>query len=604
MKLTFKDNYFKIGSLYRLEAIRKIRKDELFKFLTVNFIQLQDSRQLDEFKRLSAKKDYDTYFDFTGYDLLSRSIILDIEIEYLYILSSGSIWKATSSRTIKKVFEPKKAETIELGSERENTSYKKIINELDDSSQFKFLKKNNGLSLMCIPDSTFKGESVTVLIPHSEIVRHYFAASKYFIRRLFSEDLIAELATLIGSVEENKDICSIKLNSRHFLDSDAPFLARGLLEDDAMSAMREVHSHAYRYLKKSKVDGYYDNVTELPLTTNLPFVDGAKLEVIGHYVSKEDSIDKYFLIRKIQTCHHSWPFNKLNIISAETFPDRDREEYKVKIPKEQSSVEQEDIEFIVDSSSSAKEIELKVDVHQEGRFPFLDELPVEKKQEKGDSEELLYNAVGITQIEQIQESRDTSQGSLGEENYRQDNTTNPVQLESDKDAAEIKSFTDISTIFHEIELEQDDWRITALPTNRINATEPYGEFSFKGTKWSMISSRNRRGLLLKIEIIADTEAFTDEIDSFTVYCLDIEPKGSRTYGLYLFTSPKYASSVNEDELEKVIDKISKNKGKEIKKILKSKFEVVNRSNHTSVNESIKDRIIKKIYKMNKTSDNV
>ncbi|WP_201627536.1 hypothetical protein [Psychrobacter immobilis] len=593
MKLTFKDNYFKKGSLYRLEAIRKIRKDDLFKFLTVNFIKLQDSRQLNEFKKLSAKKDYDTYFDFMGYDLYARSIILDVEIEYLYILSPGSIWKATSSKTIKKVFEPKEAETIELGDEREDTSYKEMINELDESAQFKFLKNNNNLSLLCIPNSTFKGESVTVLIPHSEIVRHYFAASKYFIRRLFSEDLIAELATLIGNIEDNKDICSIKLNSRHFLDSDVPFLARGLLDDEAMNAMREVHSHAYRYLKKSKIGGYYDNVTELPLTTNLPFVDGSKLEVIGHYVSKEDSIHKYFLIRKIQTCHHSWPFNKLEIISAETFPDRDREEYKVKIPKEQSSVEQEDIELMIDSPPNAEEIELKIDVHQEGRFPFLDELPVKKKQEKGDKEELIFNAVGITQTERIQENYDTNQGSSGEEKYSQSNTTNPVQLEHNKDATEIKSFTDISMTFSEIELEQDDWRITALPTNRINAAEPYGEFSFKGTKWSMISSKNRRGLLLKIEII-------DDIDNFTVYCLDIEPKEGRTYGLYLFTSPKYALSISETELEKIIDKISKNKGKGIGKILKSKFEIVNRLNHTSVNESIKDRIVNKIYEMTKS----
>lgn len=593
MKLTFKDNYFKKGSLYRLEAIRKIRKDDLFKFLTVNFIKLQDSRQLNEFKNLSAKKDYDTYFDFMGYDLYARSIILDIEIEYLYILSSGSIWKATSSKTIKKVFEPKEAEAIELGDDREDTSYKEMINELDDSAQFKFLKNNNNLSLLCIPNSTFKGESVTVLIPHSEVVRHYFAASKYFIRRLFSEDLIAELATLIGSVEDNKDICSIKLNSRHFLDSDVPFLARGLLDDEAMSAMREVHSHAYRYLKKSKIGGYYDNVTELPLTTNLPFVDGSKLEVIGHYVSKKDSIHKYFLIRKIQTCHHSWPFNKLEIISAETFPDRNREDHEVKTPKEQSSVEQEDTELLIDSPPNAEEIELRIDVHQEGRFPFLDDLPVKKKQEKGNSEELIYNAVGIIQLEQIQENHEINQGSSGEENYSQGNTVNPVQLESNRDATEIKSFTDISTMFYEIELEQDDWRIKALPTNRINAAEPYGEFSFKGTKWSMISSRNRRGLLLKVEIIND-------IDNFTVYCLDIEPKEGRTYGLYLFTSPKYALSISETELEKIIDKISKNKGKGIGKILKSKFEIVNRLNHTSVNESIKDRIINKIYEMTKS----
>lgn len=593
MKLTFKDNYFKKGSLYRLEAIRKIRKDDLFKFLTVNFIQLQDSHQLNDFKNLSIKKDYDTYFGYIGYDPLPRSIILDIEIEYLYILSSGSIWKATGSKTIKKVFEPKEAETIELSDEREDISYKKMMNELGDSAQFKFLKNNNNLSLLCIPDSTFNGEPVTVLIPHSEIVRHYFAASKYFIRRLFSEDLISELATLVGSVEDNKDVCSIKLNSRHFLDSDVPFLARALLDDDAMSAMREVHSNAYRYLKKSKVDGYSDKVIELPLKTNLPFFDETKLEVIGHYVSKEDSVDKYFLIRKIQTCHHSWPFNKLNIISAETFPDRDREEYKVKVPKEQSSVEQEDIELMVDSPSSAKEIELRVDVNQEGRFPFLDDLPVKKKQEKGNSEELIYNAVGITQLEKIQENHEINQGSSGEENYSQGNTINPVQLETSKDATEIKSFTDISMVFHEIELEQDDWRIKALPTNRINAAEPYGEFSFKGTKWSMISSRKRRGLLLKVEII-------DDIDNFTVYCLDIEPKEDRTYGLYLFTNPKYALSISETELEKIIDKISKNKGKGIGKILKSKFEVVKRLNHTSVNESIKDRIVNKIYEMTKS----
>lgn len=597
MKLTFKDNNFKVGNLYRLEAIRKIRKDDLFKFLTVNFIQLQNNRHLNEFKKLSAKKDYDTYFNCTGNDVLLRSIILDIEIEYLYILSPGSIWKAISSETIERIFEPTKAEAIELGNKRENVSYKDMKDKLGNSAQFKFLKNNISLSLLCLRDSNFRGEPVTVLIPHSEIVRHYFSASKYFIRRLFSEGLFDELANLIGSVEDNKDVCSIKLNSRRFLDSDVPFIARGLMDDCAMSAMREIYNRAYRYLKKSKVDGYYNDINELPLITSLPFSDGTKLEVIGHYVSKKDSIDKYFLIRKIQTCHHSWPFNNLEIISAETFPDRDREEYEVKIPKEQSSVEQKEIELIINNPPNAEEVELKIDVHQERRFPFLDELPVKKKREKGDKEELIYNAVGITKVERIEEKNEINQGSLGEDNYKQNNTTNPVQLDFNKDATEIKSFTDISMTFSEIELEQDDWRIMALPTNRINAAEPYGEFCFKGTKWSMISSRNRRGLLLKIDIIDDTEAFIDEIDSFPVYCLDIEPKEGRTYGLYLFAKPKYALSISETELEKIIDKISKDKGKGIGKTLKSRFEVVERLNHTSVNESIKDRIVNKIYEM-------
>lgn len=597
MRITFKNDYFKIGNLYRLETIRKIRKDDLFKFLTVNFIQLHDSVELSKFKKLSKEKDYNTYFDFIGKELVVRSIIVDIEIEFLYILSPGSIWKATSSKTIKKVFEPKDSEIIELGSKRENTSYRNMINALGNSANFKFLKNNNNLSLLCIPNSTFRDETVTALIPHSEIVRHYFAASKYFIRRLFSEDLIAELATLVGSAEDNKDVCSIKLNSRHFLDSDVPFIARGLLDDNAMNAMREIYSHAYRYLKKSKDNGYYDNVTELPLTTNLPFADGTKLEVIGHYVTKKDSINKYFLIRKIQTCHHSWPFNKLNIISAETFPNHDKEEYKIKTPKERRSVEHEDIELMVDSVPSAEEIELRIEIHQESRFPFLDELLVEKKLQLENREELVYEACGIKQLEQIQEHYDLNQGALGKENYRKNNLTNPAMLEFDKNASEIKSFTDISKIFFEIGLEQDNWQIKALPTNRINSAKPYGEFSFKGTQWSIISSRNRKGLLLKIEIIDGPEALISEVDNFAVYCLDIEPKESKTYGLYLFTKPKYALSISEIELEKMIDKISKNKGKGIGKILKSKFKVVMRLNHTSVNDSIKDRIVNKIYEM-------
>lgn len=594
MKITFKDNYFTVGKLYRLETIRKIRKDDLFKFLTVGFIQLHDSRKLSEFEKLSKEKNYNTYFDFVGYDLIARSIILDIEIEYLYILSPGSIWKASSLRTIEKVFEPEDSEIVQIGIERQNVNYKDIIKKLGESAKFKFLKNNHSLSLLCIPDSTFRDETVTVLIPHSEIVRHYFAASTYFIRRLFSEDLIGELATLVGSAEANKDVCSIKLNSRHFLDSDVPFIARGLLDDNAMNAMREIYSHAYRYLKKSKDNGYYDNVTELPLTTNLPFADGTKLEVIGHYVTKKDSINKYFLIRKIQTCHHSWPFNKLNIISAETFPNHDKEEYKPKKPKEQSLVEQEGIELIVDSVPIAEEIELIIDVHQKSRFPFLDTLPVQKKREEGKNEELVYNAVGIIQLEQIQENHNISQGSLGKENYSKNDKINPVNLEHVKDEVEIKSFTDISKIFSEIEYEQENWRIEALPKNRINSAKPYGEFSFKGTQWASISSRNRKGLLLKIKIIDEQEYITDKVDN-SVYCLDIEPKENRTYGLYLFGRPKYALS--ENELENIINKIAKNKGKGIEKILKSKFKVVMRLNHTSVNESIKDRIVNKIYEI-------
>ncbi|MGB3111309.1 MAG: hypothetical protein WBB40_12085 [Psychrobacter alimentarius] len=588
MKIVFEDerfenNYFISKALYRLEAIENISKNEIFEFLRVKFLQLHETVSVNELKNKSLNKNYSKYFDSIGTGLSKRLIIVDIRVEYLYLLSAGSIWKALDSKSIKKVFEPKASEIIEIGVERTKVSQGDVYEALGSSAKFNPLNRNNRLSLLSISDCTVKDEEVTVLIPHSEIIRHYFSASKYFISKLFEEDKITELAELIGSVSDNYDTCSIKLNSRYFLDSDVPFIARALMDKTVLSAMRLIYSRANNALKHSEREGYYHQLKGLPLETNLPFEDKAKLDVIGYYLNIEDSEQKFFLVRKIQTCYHPWPFEKLNIISAETFKNSEEKELKSTVSKEQESVEEDQVELSAGNRPSANETELVIELDQSGRFPFLETLSVQKKRDQDGIEDPIYNVVGIKQVIQIQKDRDLKQGSLGQENHISNNTINPVQITPEKVESKVKSFDEISKIFYEIESENDNWTIIALPPNQIDNTHPYGLFSFEGTKWSQAYDRNRKGLLLRVEIR----------NGGMLYFLDIEPYKKTRFSLFLFADSK--TDMNEITLAHIINNISENSGKGIKSILESKFNIVKTLKHTSSsNKPIENRIIGKV----------
>ncbi len=587
MKIIFEDerfenNYFINETLYRLEAIENISKNEVFGFLRVKFFQLHKTVSINGLENKALNRNYSGYFDSIGTKFNERLVIVDIRVEYLYLLSAGSIWKAVDSRSIKKVFEPITSETIEIGIERTKVTQGDIYKDLGVSAKFNPLNQNNKLSLLAISDSIVNGEKVTVLIPYSEIIRHYFSASKYFISKLFEEDRMTELAELIGSVPDNYDTCSIKLNSRYFLDSDVPFIARALMDRKALLAMRLIYSRANNALKHSEREGYYHKLTGLPLETNLPFEDRTELEVIGYYLNKEDSEKKFFLIRKIQTCYHPWPFEKLHIISAETFKDHEREEYKPRVSKEQKLVKEDQIGFTAGDRPSANETELIIELDQGGRFPCLDTLSVKKTHDQDGIEETIYNAIGVSQLFQMQDQHYVDQGSLGQENYTRNNVINPVQIIPERGETKIKTLDEISKIFHEIESGKDNWTITALPLNQTDNTHPYGLFSFEGTKWSQVYDRNRKGLLLRVEIE----------NSGMLYCLDIEPYKSTTFSLFLFADFKIGT--NETVLASIINKINENSGRGIKSILESGFNIVKPLKHTSsLNRPIENRIIDK-----------
>jgi len=580
----FEDSYFTNEALYRLEAIENISKHEPFEFLRVKFFKLHETVSINKLKSYESTGNYNRYFASIGKTLNARLIIVEVRVEYLYLMSAGSIWKAKGSKAIENVFEPTTSETIEIGIERNRCIQKDVYKSLNNSTKFNPLNLNNKLPLLAISDSYVEGKNTTVLIPYSEIIRHYFSASKYFISKLFEEDWIKDLAKLIGSVEDNRETCSIKLNSRHFLDSDVPFIARALLDKTTLFAMRSIHGRANNALNHSEENDYFHSLTGLPLETTLPFEDKTKLDVIGHYLNIEGSEDRFFLVRKIQTCHHSWPFKRLNIISAETFKDRKREEYEVRVSKEQAKVEEDQVELTAGDRPSANKTELIIELDQSERFPFLTTLPVQKKREQDGKEKTVYDVIGISQVT-LKDKEAINKGSLGQENYTRNNPINPAQITPERAPSEIKSLNEISEIFHGIESANENWNVTALPLNHTDNTHPYGLFDFEGTKWSEIKDydRNRKGLLLRVEIR----------DKIVLYCLDIEPYKRTTFSLFLFTGP--TSDTNEMDLAGIMNTISEKKGKGIKTILESRFEVVETLKHISyINNPIEDRIINKI----------
>ena len=311
-------------------------------------------------------------------------------------------------------------------------------------------------------------------------------------------------------------------------------------------------------------------------------------------MNRDDSDKKYFLVRKIQTCNHSWPFKKLTIISADSFQERDRERYEPRLSKEQQLAQDNEMDLSAEDNPSVNETEFTMKFDQTGRFPFLDTLSVTKKRQQNGSEEVIYEVVGVYQVSQMPDNYVVNQGSLAKENYAKDNKISPVQLRHEGSPSKIKSLNDISIIFRKIEMKHDNWNITALPLDRIDNTVPYGLFDFKDSKWSQVfdknidKSRNRKGLLLKIDIRG----------GFSLYCLDIEPYKNTTYSLFLFAHPQMNMGLVEPK--DIVDIINKNKGRKIRKTLESKFSSVTPLKHIdSLSNPIENRIVEQIEKIMK-----
>ena len=150
----FENNYFINKALYRLEAIENISKHEPFEFLRVKFFKLHETVSIDKLKSHESTGNYNKYFDSIGAKFSARLISVDIRVEYLYLMSAGSIWKAKGSKSIEKVFEPITSETIEIGIERNRCVQEDVYKSLNTSAKFNPLNLNNKLPLLAIVDST------------------------------------------------------------------------------------------------------------------------------------------------------------------------------------------------------------------------------------------------------------------------------------------------------------------------------------------------------------------------------------------------------------------------------------------------------------------
>lgn len=571
MQLKFENPHFVQGKLYRLEIVRRFAPQFPLNFLKVDFYELEDDCTKEHLKNLSIN-DLTKYFEVERDNLYKNSKTVEVDAGSLFLLKPGTIWEAQDENTISRTFCPSEKSRITI-----NTGFSadKKFKDLEVEADFKYPKS---VSLIRFQKAKVYDEEVTVLIPHTEVARHYYAHSTYFISRVFSEDGIRETAELCESSDDETNHCRVKLNSRHYLNSDIPHIARILMNDTALNAVNEIYSYAYNYYKYYKNNDYL--LYDLPLKTHLPFTGEAELDVIGHYLSNANN-QKIFLVRQIQVCHKKLPFDSLSYISAENYLQRDRDEYKIQRRSEQQDLGEDDVAVLVGINPNNNQNELRVALNQDVRFAQLDEVDVDKEfLVKDDGNNIGYLSV----TDQLETA--IKQGAIALGNYVRNNPVHPIVFDvNNGNDRTIKSLEEVSEIFAELNDKHESWQINAMPIGFVDESTPYGYFEFVNSKWSQLNGCRRKGIFLRVST-----------PNNTMYFLDIEPTVKnnqiKRYSIHCCsTARRY---IDNECVKDLLREISLDSGKLIKTKLERCFGSVSRLKHTDNDGSLKKRIEKMI----------
>lgn len=540
--------------------------------LLVQFSELSDDYQdLDAIQKLSSKdlfKDRICHWDDKG--KLSR-VDFEVDVTNQVLMVAGTIWKNGY-----RVWEP--SEFLNITVSQKNKQIASYQSFKSNGIELPFAPYPvQGSSFLKLPNCKIFGEEkVTVLIPSTELIRYYFSGSKFFTMLLYNSGL-----EYIGGIQsptvyrydrmDGTDDCYIWLRRRCY-DSDAILLARGIKDHNAMKAMKYVSASINAQRKYGK--------NMLYPKTNFPFSDETELEVFGQWL-KPDNNGKFttYLVRSINKCHHSLPFNHLTIESIDSyrtspFKKNSKPENKEKLGGFEEELSEANLTHDEPPTEliDTKEFEFALE-----RTPDLLNILIEKVNKASETE--TRKLIEIEESDDIEtESDSTLPGNSKEGNNIQSWDMKVSSVESIPVDSRLKVVSE--TVY---KLEQELEISVNIPLNDccLDGSEPYGFYLFekpdskdRGYQWHTVDARRRRrALFLKL---------SNKL-GYEFYLLEIEGKDKETFALYLLfdINESYSPGLfHHSRANTLLQEIAERSGKRfISNVLKKHFKEVKSVQH-------------------------
>lgn len=571
-----KDTYYRLDFVRGVDLTSGYSSDTIFKTILINFCEYsEDYQDIEKIISIPIRDRFKN--SIKGTKVTVQTVSLPEDITNLVLLKPSSVWRNGAL-----VWEPSDSLNIEI---KQNDSSITNFKKESDTEKFPFIKNSAHSNLIKFPGSSVDGATVTVLIPVMEVIRYYFSGSRYFTTMLFNGGMEADQikSAFIYKSDFNAEELSVYVwLRRKCQDSDAILLARAIANEDACHAMRLIYSSLVNII--ALYDRKNWELKECCPKTNLPFSDATEMEVQGQWLPP-DKEGKYttYLVRTIEQCNHSLPFNSIEIESVDSYRSSNRNSPKPLIRKKISRDDANHKPTLTENEQpngeiAAQELEFYTD-----RFSYLSDIHISKVIKSSEKEQQIY-----TKMEE--EEPESDDGSTQLNNYQQDNNLEPWEIIArtrDSESIPVNERLSITaSVIYSIEQEIEGLFITALPENMLDGALPYGFYDFKTPKgknqnytWSFVGDRRRKALFVRAEY-----------DQKHVYLLEIEGKNNAGFSLYVLSGPKFNQS--ELKAENFLQSIAEKSGNEITSgVFSKRFSEITSLKHTTNSEdSFADRL--------------
>lgn len=576
------------GKFYRLDIIRGVSFEDChdpsmpFRTLIVNFSIYEDKYQsLDKIKAIPAKDIFKSYLVKSGVHTIK------VDVTNQILLRPGTVWKNGSP-----VWEPSEFFNVTI-----NQSEKSVVTlsaMKNTGINMPFIENGLNLQFLKFPESTVNGNTIDILIPTTEVIRHYFSGSTYLTQQVFNGALrefrdksIANKLFYDFKVDENLKSVYIWLK-RNCYDSDAILIARALADPQAMNAMSYIYSSLFYAIKNFK-DKDKAAIVEACPRTYLPFTGGTDLEVLGQWLPPKKGEDEFttFIVRTIEKCDHPLPFKKLEIESVDSYSSSGTESKDKKPrPAKQKNKERPEHVGLEQGEKPTNKLESEELNFYSQRFSHLQDIEIEKIKKVSDKEK-------ERRFEAENDLEETDKGSTLSGDYSKNNNLQPWQNKIN-DAEAIPLSDRLKKVSEALDLiikRRGDLSAQAIPIGFTDDSYPFGFYSFIKPEakpgnylWDVIeingSSRQRQALFLELEVK----------NKGTAYLLEIEGKGTVGFSLYLMANPSEGFDVRENARALMYDIANKSGAKVVTETLKEFSNVVSLKHVEAGEDSFADRI--------------
>ena len=570
---------------YRLDVVRGVSFENSydpkmpFKTLIVNFSRYKAEYQfLDKIKGVPAKDIFKTY------QVESSALALKVDVTNQIFLKPGSVWKNGSP-----IWEP--SEFFNISINQSEKCFVSLSMEKNSGTIMPFIEKGFGIQFLKLPKSMINGNNVDVLIPTTEIIRYYFSGSTYLTKQLFNGAL-KEFKT---TNKANKLFYSFEVDSalkkvyiwlkRNCYDLDAILIARALTDPEALGAMGHIYASLV-YAKKNFKTKDNGSITEACPRTQLPFSDETDMEVLGQWLppKKGEKTFTTFLVRAIEMCSHTLPFDALEIESIDSYKssgniDKDNPPKPFRNKKNNQSHLKPTILKEGESPSNfwqSEELEFYL-----RRFNHLQGVEITKVQKTSEEDVKTYL---------LQERTDNpNDGSSLPGDGAKDNSIQPWENRIiDAEPIPVSNrIASVSNTMLAILAKRQSLSAQPLPLGLTDDTIPFGLYSFERPEgksnnymWNLIGNRKRKVLLLEIK--------NDE--GLKVYLLEIEGKGQVGFSLFLFVDDLFGRMNTLEGAVHLMYEIADNSGGRITSEILSCFKSISLKHVSTDNDSFSDRV--------------